>query len=128
MLRRLGLLLSALAMFAIAGGHWAVFQSVAWAGMVSDYSRTDGFTTAVQKTFSGEYPCAMCKRIAMAEKQQEQAPVSNVKAETKLLLGLISSSSLVVPPASSRGTYPPVLDSLLVSRSDRPPTPVPIGA
>jgi len=128
MLRRLGLLLSALAMFAIAGGHWAVLQSVAWAGMVSDYSRTDGFAAAVQKTFSGEYPCAMCKRIAMAEKQQEQAPVSNVKVETKLLLGLIPTSPLVVPPTARRGTYPPILDSLLVSRSDRPPTPVPIGA
>jgi hypothetical protein len=128
MLRRLGLLLSVLAMFAIAGGHWAVLQSVAWAGMVNDYSRTDGLAVAVEKTFSGGYPCAMCKRIAMAQKEQEQAPASTVKAETKLLLGLIPTSLLVIPPAARRGTFPPILNSLLVSRSERPPTPVPISA
>ena len=74
MLRRLGTLLVCLAMFSIAGGHWAVLQSIAWAGMVQDYARDGGFAAAVQKTFSGQYPCAMCKKVAEAQKKEEQKP------------------------------------------------------
>ena len=47
----------ALALFMIAGGHWAMLQSVAWAGMVKDFSRTGTIAEAVTKTFDGKHPC-----------------------------------------------------------------------
>src|SRR5258708_6190788 len=56
MLRVIGLPFMALAMFSIAGGHWAVLQTVAWAQMLRDYSKDATVTEAVAKTFSGDAP------------------------------------------------------------------------
>lgn len=65
--RQAGLLCAALAMFSIAGGHWAILQSVAWSQMLTDYARETGSViTAVEQTFDGEHPCALCRQIASA--------------------------------------------------------------
>jgi len=126
MFRRLGTLLMCLAMFSIAGGHWAVLQSVAWAGMLRDYSRAAGLGAAVEKTFSGEFPCPMCRKIADVQKKQEQsAPI--LKVEKKAEVFLVTHAVALVPPlplwefsAQSLRTPPPVLFA--------PPRPVPRAA
>ena len=62
------------AMFFAIGGHWVVLQTVAWSGMIVDYSRAAGLTAAVEKTFDGQHPCEICKTIAktrQSEKKQE---------------------------------------------------------
>lgn len=126
MFRRLGALLMCLAMFSIAGGHWAVLQSVAWAGMLRDYSRGEGFGAAVEKTFSGKYPCPMCRKIAAAQKKQERsAPM--LKVEKKAEVFLVARVVALTPPpplwelvAHSLRTPPPVLFT--------PPRPVPRAA
>jgi hypothetical protein len=75
MLRPLGLLCAALAMFSIAGGHWAVVQTVAWGQMLRDYSqRTGSVLTAVEQTFDGQHPCDLCRGIASAKAQAGDAP------------------------------------------------------
>ena len=125
MFRRLGTLLVCLAMFTIAGGHWAVLRSVAWAGMVQDFAREDGLATAVQKTFSGEYPCAMCKKVAEAQKQEEQKPAA-FKADKKAEAFVASASSAIPEPAARKFSYPVNADSRFASRSEQPPVPVPI--
>ena len=63
MLRATGYPLIFLAMFSIAGGHWAVLQSVAWAGMLVEFSKNSNLGAAVSKTFSGKAPCKMCMAI-----------------------------------------------------------------
>jgi hypothetical protein len=115
-----------LAMFSIAGGQWAVLQSVAWAGMLRDYSRGAGFGAAVEKTFSGKYPCAMCCKIADAQKKQEQsAPMLKVDKKAEVIL--VTRVVALVPPSPlwelvprSLRTPPPVLFA--------PPRPVPRAA
>ena len=37
------------------GLHWIFLQSVAWAGMVVNYSRTASLQEAVAKTFDGQH-------------------------------------------------------------------------
>ena len=70
-------------MFAVAGGHWAILQSVAWSQMLVNYSKQEGsFWAGAEKTFSGEAPCSMCKKIAAAKKQEEKSPAS-VKVDKK---------------------------------------------
>jgi len=39
-IRRIGYPLALLALFVVAGGHWAVLQSVAWAGMIAGRRRS----------------------------------------------------------------------------------------
>ena len=77
-LRKLGLLFAALALFSIAGGHWAVLQSVAWAEMLHDYTqRTGSVAVAVEQTFDGAHPCELCREIATSKaKEQKQSPVA----------------------------------------------------
>ena len=73
MLRRTGWLCVALAMFAIAGGPWAVLQAVAWGEMLRDYCQRSGsFTVAIAQTFDGQHPCDLCRQIQVAKGQQEK--------------------------------------------------------
>jgi hypothetical protein len=51
------------ALFLAIGGHWALLQTMAWASMIVDYSRTEALTVAVEKTFDGQHPCAICNVI-----------------------------------------------------------------
>jgi hypothetical protein len=70
---RLGKLLSIVACVYLAGGHWAVLQTAAWAGMLADYSRSYGMEKAVAMTFDGDHPCPLCRKIESAKKR-ESAP------------------------------------------------------
>jgi len=44
----------------LTGGHVALLQSVAWAGMLATRTQTQGWSQAVESTFSGKAPCRMC--------------------------------------------------------------------
>jgi hypothetical protein len=123
MLRRLGTLLVCLAMFIIAGGHWAVLQSVAWAGMVRDYSQRDGIATAVQKTFSGQYPCGMCKRIAEEKSKEQQAPLA--KSDTKFDKLVAQDRGPALFPPACHWLLPVPRPPSLQALACEPPQPVP---
>jgi hypothetical protein len=60
------------ALFLAIGGHWALLQTVAWASMIVDYSRTEAITVAVEKTFDGEHPCAICKTIQKGRQSEKK--------------------------------------------------------
>ena len=134
MLRRLGLVLAALAFFSIAGGHWAVLQTIAWAGMLRDYTQKSGSVAlAVEQTFDGAHPCELCLQIASAKQQeakarsdqQKPADQKTVKAEKPdKALPLDKSLSPDWMAATSLRWYaPPPLAG--PSREDQPPTPPP---
>jgi hypothetical protein len=40
--------------------------------MVIDYSAEGGFKEALQKTFDGRHPCALCKRIAGGKRSEKR--------------------------------------------------------
>ena len=100
MVRLFGYPLVALALFAMAGGHWAVLQTVAWAGMVTE--RIEQKTTlrqAVSETLDGDHPCAMCREIALKKESDERKPsplALTVKMAKKA--EAVAASSLVLPP------------------------------
>jgi hypothetical protein len=63
-----------LSLCAAIGLHWAALQSIAWAGMLLNYSRSGSVASAVEKTFDGRHPCPLCKAISKGEeggKKQE---------------------------------------------------------
>lgn len=117
----------ALALFMIAGGHWAMLQSVAWAGMVKDFSRTGTIAEAVTKTFDGKHPCSMCKKIASAQAHEEKAPVT-MKVDKKAEL-FIAGTILEIPlPVARPMIYGPAPFVLMRELCFAPPVPVPISA
>ena len=122
---RLMTLVMALALFLVAGGHWAMLQGVAWATMVKDFSKTGSLTEAVVKTFDGKHPCAMCKKIASARTSEEKAPVS-VKIDKKAEVFIATSGSDLPLPVVNPMIYGPVPFVLMPERFIAPPVPVPI--
>jgi hypothetical protein len=70
---RIGHVMLIIALLGASGAHWAVLQSVAWAAMLADNARTDFPQAAIEKTFDGKHPCALCKQIAKA-RQTERKP------------------------------------------------------
>jgi hypothetical protein len=59
------------------GLHWAVLQSVAWAGMIVEFSRADGLAVAISKTFDGRHGCQIC-RIVEKGRETEAADASGL--------------------------------------------------
>lgn len=117
----------AMALFLVAGGHWAMLQGVAWVGMMKDFSRTGSLTEAVGKTFDGKHPCAMCKKLAAARSHEEKAPVT-LKVDKKAEVYLKEAGAeLPLPPVRPfvYGHAPFVTMPELVFA---PPVPVPIAA
>lgn len=120
----------ALALFLVAGGHWAMLQGVAWATMVHDFSRNGSLTQAVEKTFDGKHPCAMCKKIAKVKNSEasgEKAPVT-VKVDKKAEVFIASNCSELPQPVSHPYAYGPVPFVSIPELCFAPPVPVPISA
>ena len=88
LLRILGISLICLAFFGLAGGHWLMFQTIAWAQMLQAYSRNAPITEAIAKTFSGRSPCGMCTKIS-EEQQKEGRTPAVVKFDKKAEVFLI---------------------------------------
>lgn len=124
MTRKIGPLLAALAMFVCAGGHWAVFQSIAWANMLRDYSRDASFAVAVEKTFSGAFPCSMCESLTAAKKQDHSKPITIESARKLEPAPLATAIIAVIPPDPDFELAAPDSRAPAAIVFD-PPTPVP---
>lgn len=112
-----------LAMFSIAGGHWAILQTVAWAQMIRDYSQEGGLASGVVQTFSGERPCGMCKSIEKNREKEEKAPAS-LKVNKKAEVFIASVTESLHPPQAHEFSYPSSDDDFSI-RTFPPPVPVP---
>ncbi len=83
-LRKLGLLGALLALFFIAGGHWALLQAGAWTGMIAQYTQQSGLLAGLAQTFDGAHPCPICQAIQSGKThEQKKAPLlqSELKRE-----------------------------------------------
>jgi hypothetical protein len=106
------------------GGHWCVFQCIAWANMIHEYSQMVPLTQAVQMTFSGEYPCLICKAIAEKKSSEQQKALVLNKYDKKFL------PPIAVRAVCLKGSpivYFETIESL-VFQSNSPPVPPPRAA
>jgi hypothetical protein len=112
------------AVFLSVGGHWAVLQSIAWARMFADFSRTESLASAVEKTFDGRHPCAMCLKIREG-RAQEKKPPPLLKWE-KLPEFVPQVARLAVPlPPTARESAVPFIPTLHADFKFSPPKPPP---
>ena len=103
------------------GGQWYALQCVAWVKMLHDYSQMVPFTEAVSMTFSGQYPCAICKAIT-EKKQGEDNKILSLNKYDKKFFPPVAIE--VARPQSSFLHFSVCLNSLQF-RSEPPPTPPP---
>ena len=131
LLRRLGLFCVVLAMFAIAGGPWAVLQTVAWGEMLRDYyQRSGSCVVAVEQTFDGKHPCDLCRQIAVAKDQQgkdgQQTPVSTWAKDAAKVKALPAARVFQAGRPEKALPWEPVAwTGRQTSRVEAPPTPPP---
>jgi len=103
------------------GGQWYVLQCVAWVKMLHDYAQMVPFTEAVSMTFSGHYPCEICKAIA-EKKQSENDKICSLEKYEKKFFPPVEVA--LVQPVVASFQYGEHLNSLQ-TRSEPPPTPPP---
>ncbi|HEV3271882.1 MAG TPA: hypothetical protein VGZ93_06850 [Candidatus Methylacidiphilales bacterium] len=120
-MRRLAHILVLAAFVFSCGGQWYVLQCVAWVKMLHDYSQMVPFTEAVGMTFSGKYPCPICKAIA-EKKQSENDKLCSLEKYEKKFFPPVEIAP--VRPDSAPFRYPVCLNSLEF-RTESPPTPPP---
>ena len=103
------------------GGQWYALQCVAWVKMMHDYAQIVPFTEAVSMTFSGQYPCEICKALA-EKKQSENDKICAFEKYEKTFFAPVT----VAPgrPTAVLFQYGDYLISLQ-TRSEPPPTPPP---
>lgn len=126
MLKGLGKCLCIVAAVGVLDAHLMVAQTLAWMSMVYDRAPQEGVSAALDSTFSGDAPCAMCCAISQERQdKQEQAPIPESEPTAKFPPASWSHADLVFPPVS---TYlPPLRDMEIVvlARQDEPPLPPP---
>lgn len=103
------------------GAHWMVLQSVAWTGMLYDYSRDASLTEAVQKTFDGRHPCNLCLTIESTEKQQHG---QDAEQPVPVIRGVLDPVVTVSAPVFVFVVYPR-LEEEAESFAQTPPRPPP---
>jgi hypothetical protein len=111
----------------LSGAHWMVLQMTAWTGMLVSRSADAGMTEAVETTFDGEHPCAMCMAITKAqeqEKKQEEQRLPDVKKLMELRLVVLEVCQLPRSSLSGEVHWVQFSDSAN-RRADAPPTPPP---
>jgi hypothetical protein len=122
--RKAASLFVTLALFLIVGGPWAVLQTIAWAKMVVDYSRDNPVSEAISKTFDGEHPCAICKKISKVRGEERKSPalVFQIKKDGSFIS--LKSMSLTLPTVTETMFYN-VFSVAYPSARFEPPIPVP---
>jgi hypothetical protein len=84
--RRLISLAILIAFIFSCGGQWYMLQGVAWANMIREYSAVVPVAQAVEMTFSGHFPCSLCKAIASRKSSDQQKALALEKYDKKFVL------------------------------------------
>lgn len=121
---RLGHGLLIVAFLAATGGHWALFQTVAWTNMLAENLQTASLSEALTRTFDGNHPCTMCKEISAGKKSEKKAEFP--KLGTKLEFVSERPVFVFAPPSDFR--LQAALTELLTTWFEAPPTPPPLAA
>ncbi|MGA1129657.1 MAG: hypothetical protein ACO3XN_06290 [Chthoniobacterales bacterium] len=123
---RLGPVALGAALFLTAGGHWGTLQTMAWAGMLWNYTQADGsLLSGVKKTFDGEHPCTMCESIKTAKDKERTKPATVVAVKKTEVFPAPVCAAL--PPRDCRDfVFPDVAAMRPAARAEAPPVPVPI--
>lgn len=124
--RLIGQIALCFALFVVTGGHWAVFQCVAWTSMVVEYSQRErSLAKGIEQTFDGGHPCTMCESISKAKQQERSEPLWS--SEFHKLEKFVGTVRTLLPLRVARDAWFP--DAVILcppSRADAPTPPVPI--
>jgi len=121
-----GTLACLLALVITVGGHWMALQSVAWGKMIVDFSRHDSLADALRKTFDGQHPCSLCRRVQQGQQsereEQRRRPLLRVEHLPEFLP---SGEPVLIPrpprPSLLHTSHPSDLHPQFVPAPPKPP-------
>jgi hypothetical protein len=102
------------------GFHWGLLQSVAWVGMIVNYSCQGSLKDAVVKTFDGQHPCPLCKLVREGKKNEKKPEAQQNARHIGLFAGPAAAFDFPSLPGSA---FPASFVSL--NRNDTPLLPPP---
>jgi hypothetical protein len=123
-LSRLSRILALLAAVQMLGGHWMALQSVAWVGMVIDYSKDAPLSVAIEKTFDGEHPCGLCQTVSKGRNEEQR---NETLKQLVTFEAVLAPQAIALAPVSRPWNYPRLVETPL-SLALAPPTPPPLAA
>jgi hypothetical protein len=86
MIRLIGRTATIFALCVAVGLHWTALQTIAWTTMlVSNAKQTSSLAEAVAKTFDGNHPCGLCKRISSAQHSQKKSEAQPTQSKSDLI-------------------------------------------
>jgi hypothetical protein len=112
----------------LSGAHWVLLQVTAWTGMVIERTQTSGVVVAVETTFDGAHPCALCHAITEGNQEERkkdpEAPVVKKAPDSKFL----AQEIFVLPVRSADGEiqWPDRVEHAEI-RVEAPLTPPPLA-
>ena len=110
---------------AVAGNlHLPLVQAVAWGRMYAQYRQVYNSEASLRLTFSGKYPCSLCKWVAGAQKERDGMAGTAVSS-LRILLPLPQPVDLVVQPTEIPHGGWSELAALIPSASVPPEVPPP---
>ena len=82
-------------------GPALLVQEIAWAGMLVNYSRSQGIVDGVKRTFDGRHPCSLCKKAADLRRSesapgQEEKPLVELRGRL-VWAEMLASSGVALP-------------------------------
>lgn len=105
------------------GFHWALLQGIAWTGMLVAYASEGSVVEAVEKTFDGLHPCALCAKVKEGRDSDQKQPLPVEQSMKKMSAVLTTDIRLVAPPAKKMMFA--VLRKKMVRWNEKPEPPPP---
>lgn len=81
----------------LTGGHLAVLQTIAWAGMLTTRTMATSWSEATASTFSGDAPCELCKAVAQMKAAEQPNAPDRAPPNTDPLLSLWIKKEVSTP-------------------------------
>ncbi|HVU16545.1 MAG TPA: hypothetical protein VHD32_06455 [Candidatus Didemnitutus sp.] len=116
----------AFASLCATGLLWDIVQVVAWGRMFAGYEQTESFVAAMEDTFDGGRPCALCQAVDAARGlagHELPAPTSPGRVTERVLF--VADNTLTVVPTATALEWPVERDLVAPDRADKVPVPPP---
>lgn len=89
-------ILCAIAALSLSGVHYGVAQVWAWSTMLAERSADGDFGSALESTFDGDHPCALCLQVRNQTQKDDEQPLQKALKEFKPLVGGLCEAPPVV--------------------------------
>ena len=111
------------------GLHWGALQMVGWVSMTVEFARTASISQALEKTFDGEHPCALCLAVQHRGLPADEHSPEKPKTKTDLkplVISLWEAPVFLIQSASGIASCPGI-HVPASGLKDCPPVPPPRG-